>query len=165
MEPGPSSSPSVLFRGRACGERLSTKDKRDLKLFARRLSQDLASGASFVCCISDDRHLQGLNCSFLGHDYATDVLSFPSGEASSLGEIAISVERAEVQAAEFGHSLKQELCVLLLHGVLHLMGFDHERDRGAMARAERKWRERLQLPVGLIARSPRRRSTAIEVSV
>ena len=59
-----------------------------------------------------------------------------------LGEMAISVERAAEQAAEFGHPFSEEIKILMLHGVLHLLGMDHEKDRGAMARAEKRWRKR-----------------------
>lgn len=153
MEPGPSSSPTVLFRGRACAGRLSAEDRQQFRLFARTIAREVAGNAGFTCVISSDRELRKLNRAFLGHDYPTDVLSFPSGAPDALGDVAISVERAAAQAAEFGHSLQQELCVLLLHGILHLMGMDHERDSGKMARAERKWRQQLALPLGLIARS------------
>jgi probable rRNA maturation factor len=81
------------------------------------------------------------------------VLSFPSaGSDAFLGEIAISFARAKQQAAEHSHSVTQEIEILMLHGVLHLLGMDHEADRGQMARAERKWRETLGLPAGLIER-------------
>lgn len=69
-----------------------------------------------------------------------------------LGEIAISVQRAAEQAAEFGHGLDDEVRILMLHGVLHLMGMDHETDRGRMRRAETAWRRKLGLPAGLIER-------------
>lgn len=155
MEPGPSSRPTLLFRGQACAARLSTESKRTLKTFARQLACEVIDGRAFTCLITSDRELRKLNRDFLGHDYATDVLSFPCTEGAGLGDLAISIERAEAQAVEFGHSLEQELCVLMLHGVLHLMGMDHERDRGNMARAERKWREQFALPIGLIARTRR----------
>jgi probable rRNA maturation factor len=74
-------------------------------------------------------------------------------ERASLGEIAISIDRAAAQAAEHGHSLDDELQILMLHGVLHLAGFDHERDSGEMRRAETRWRKRLGLPTGLIERA------------
>ncbi len=89
----------------------------------------------------------------MGHDYATDVLSFPSAGNGDLGELAISAERAAVQAEHFGHSRLDEIRVLMLHGVLHLTGLDHERDRGKMARAEGRWRTEFQLPGTLIART------------
>jgi probable rRNA maturation factor len=71
-----------------------------------------------------------------------------------LGDIAISYQRARAQARDFGHSTDQEIRVLLLHGVLHLMGMDHESDGGRMARAEKRWRAALGLPAGLIERVP-----------
>ena len=92
--------------------------------------------AEFQCLITGDEELRRLNRQFLGKDYPTDVLSFPAGDDDMLGEIAISAERAAEQAREFGHSVEDEIRILMLHGVLHLAGMDHERDRGAMARAE-----------------------------
>jgi probable rRNA maturation factor len=100
--------------------------------------------------------LRRLNSQFLGKDYPTDVLSFPNPKgAEGLGEIAISVDRAAEQAAEFGHPVETEIQVLMLHGVLHLMGLDHSSDRGRMARVEKQWRRRLGLPAGLIERAAR----------
>jgi len=68
------------------------------------------------------------------------------------GEIAISLDRAAAQAAEHGHSIDEEVRILMLHGALHLTGMDHETDAGEMARAETRWRKRLGLPCGLIER-------------
>jgi probable rRNA maturation factor len=73
-----------------------------------------------------------------------------------LGDLAISLPRARAQAAALGHNLEQELRILMLHGVLHLVGMDHETDNGHMARAEKLWRIRLGLPAGLIERSTER---------
>jgi probable rRNA maturation factor len=81
------------------------------------------------------------------------VLSFPSGDSSFLGDLAISAARAQAQARVFGHGLLDEIRILMLHGVLHLLGYDHEIDRGKMARAERKWRATFSLPTSLIERS------------
>ena len=75
----------------------------------------------------------------------------PIGPAASLGDIAISIARARAQARAFGHSTEIEIRVLMLHGVLHLLGLDHETG-GGMARAEKRWRTRLGLPCGLIER-------------
>ncbi len=103
--------------------------------------------------ITDDRELRRLNREFLQNDYPTDVLSFPSeAQEGDLGEIAISSGRAAAQAAEFGHSLTAEIQILILHGVLHLIGMDHESDAGEMSRAEKRWRKRFNLPTGLIER-------------
>jgi probable rRNA maturation factor len=76
----------------------------------------------------------------------------PLAGACFLGDIAISLARARAQAREFGHAIEQEVQILMLHGVLHLMGHDHETDSGAMARAEKRWRAKLGLPNGLIER-------------
>lgn len=140
--------PIVFFRRAGTG-----LSRTELRNFARKLMSELAQGKRFECLITDDRQLQRLNHRFLGHDYATDVLSFPSESGSGFaGEIAISTGRAAEQAAEFGHSLDDEIRILMLHGVLHLLGMDHERDRGAMGRAEKRWRKHFGLPVTLIAR-------------
>ena len=129
--------------------------KRELRTFADRLCEEVGGGRPFTCMITDDRELSRLNRMFLGKDYATDVLSFPSGSRTTLGDIAISVERARDQAAEHGHTEADEVRILMLHGVLHLIGMDHDRDRGAMARAEKRWRRMFGLPAGLIERSRR----------
>jgi probable rRNA maturation factor len=75
-----------------------------------------------------------------------------SGSGAFLGDIAISLGRARAQAYEFGHTIEQEVQILMLHGVLHLTGHDHETDFGAMSRAEKRWRNKLGLPNGLIER-------------
>lgn len=126
-----------------------------MREFAEALCERVLEGNQFVCLISNDAHLQQLNADFLGHDYATDVLSFPSGTEVDLGELAISIDRAAEQAATHGHSLLEELKILMLHGVLHLKGMDHETDRGQMRRVETRWRKEFGLPGGLIERSSR----------
>ena len=130
---------------------VSREEKRALGAFARKLSERLAGGRGFGCLLTNDAELRRLNLTFLGHDYPTDVLSFP--DPNSLGEIAISVERAEAQAQEFGHARIDEIRILMLHGVLHLAGMDHEEDSGEMLRAEAYWRAEFALPETLIARS------------
>ncbi len=127
--------------------------RRELKSFAAALTSDVAGGKAFRCLISDDRELRRLNRLFLAKDYPTDVLSFPGD--GEFGEIAVSAGRAADQAREFGHSLESEIQVLMLHGVLHLMGMDHETDRGRMARSEARWRAKLGLPAGVIERAKR----------
>jgi probable rRNA maturation factor len=94
-----------------------------------------------------------MNREFRKKDYATDVLSFPGGSSSGMGEIAISFDRAAEQAAEMKHPVDAELRILMLHGLLHLSGMDHETDSGEMARAEARWRKKYKLPVGLIERA------------
>ena len=127
--------------------------RRGIRAFAQRLASEVTGGRAFCCLITGDDELRRLNNKFLKHDYATDVLSFPAAAANgSLGEMAISFHRAAAQAAEYGMSVEQEIQILMLHGVLHLMGHDHETDGGRMARAEKKWRAALGLPCGLIER-------------
>ena len=124
-----------------------------LRAFTGRLRRHLAEGRSFCCLITTDRELRRLNRNFLEKDYVTDVLSFPSAHPDGfLGDIAISFPRARRQAAEYGHGVDQEIELLMLHGLLHLLGMDHETDRGRMSRAEKKWRAALGLPRGPIER-------------
>jgi probable rRNA maturation factor len=143
----------VLFRNlpRNCG--LSPLDRRAIRKYASQLNLDVASGRGFDCLLTNDEHLRALNLQFRGNDYSTDVLSFPSGTArGAAGELAISMERAAAQARQFGHSTLVEIQILMLHGVLHLIGYDHERDSGEMRRLERIWRLAHDLPTGLIGR-------------
>jgi probable rRNA maturation factor len=147
----------VLFRRAGRGF-----DRKAVRRMAARLRTEVAGGRSFTCLLTGDSELRRLNRQFRAKDHPTDVLSFPQQApsrqnlAEPLGEIAISVDRARQQAAERGHGVEDEIGILMLHGLLHLIGFDHERDRGRMAAAERRWRERLGLPVGLIERTKRR---------
>jgi len=133
-----------------------------------------------------DAAMRGLNHRFLGKDYATDVLSFPAGPSgddeprlalpprrgrtsssvgspkpapaslAALGDLAIATGVARRQAREHGHTLSTELRVLALHGLLHLLGYDHEADRGRMRQVEERLRRQAGLPSGLIARAPDR---------
>jgi probable rRNA maturation factor len=127
--------------------------RRSIRKFAERLRQSVAGGRGFCCLLTDDRELRRLNRQFLEKDCPTDVISFPEpGPDGFLGEMAISVQRAAEQARRYGHGVEQEIGVLMLHGLLHLLGMDHEKDRGRMARAEKRWREELGLPPGLAER-------------
>jgi probable rRNA maturation factor len=89
---------------------------------------------------ASDREVRRANHGFRGKDKTTDVLSFPGDDGEHLGDILISVPAARRQAAEAGHSVERELKVLLLHGVLHCLGHDHETDQGEMERLERRLR-------------------------
>ena len=99
----------------------------------------------------DAATIAALNGEHRGKPEPTDVLSFP-GVAPHLGDLAISIQRARRQAREFGHAPEEEVRILILHGLLHLLGMDHENDDGRMDRAERRWRARLGLACGLIER-------------
>ncbi|WP_420238436.1 rRNA maturation RNase YbeY [Telmatobacter bradus] len=109
--------------------------------------------------LTNDKNIRRLNREFRHKNKATDVLSFPAldegfGPVSErmAGDLAISIDTARQQAAAQGHALLVELKVLLLHGLLHLAGYDHEADEGQMARREQKLRSTLKLPLGLIER-------------
>lgn len=137
----------LLNRQRAVRFRLA-----EVSRLARRLRRQVAGGREFAVQIASDAAVRRANRRFLGHDYPTDVLSFPDGSGGRLGDILISAPQARRQARRLGHSVEQELGVLLLHGVLHLLGCDHERDNGRMRRLEQRWRRRLGLPAGLTER-------------
>lgn len=138
---------------------------RGLAAWLGRTAPASASGEVTVALVSD-RRMRALNRMFRGRDYATDVLSFPVGnpstrpggartsldEAATLGDIVIATGVAARQAREHGHALGTEFRVLALHGLLHLLGYDHEEDAGRMARAEARLRTKGGLPTGLIAR-------------
>ena len=130
----------------------ATLDQKGLQSFARILRDRVARGRDFHCRITNDAELQSLNAQFRGKDYPTDVLSFPCADDGSLGDIAISLQRARAQAREWHHNTEDEIRILMLHGVLHLLGMDHESDSGRMQRAETRWRRTLGLPGGLIER-------------
>lgn len=115
-----------------------------------RVAPRTARGEVTVALVSD-RRMRSLNRSFRGVDRATDVLSF-AAEPPVLGDIVIAAGVAARQAREAGHALGTELRVLALHGLLHLLGFDHETDGGAMARAEQRLRRKGALREGLIER-------------
>lgn len=128
--------------------------RAELRSFLAELSARVCGGRAVVCLVTTDAELRRLNREFRGKDYTTDVLSFPSAtHGATLGDIAISYDRAAEQAARLGHSVEEELRILMLHGALHLTGLDHETDRGEMARQESHWRKRFGLPEGLIERA------------
>ncbi|HEY6350487.1 MAG TPA: rRNA maturation RNase YbeY [Candidatus Angelobacter sp.] len=118
-----------------------------------RKAQRLAGVAGEVdVLITGNRQVRELNRRFRKYDKPTDVLSFPRTEGGG-GDIAISAPIAALNAARFGHSTADELKILILHGLLHLAGYDHERDNGRMAAEESRLRARLRLPGALIERS------------
>jgi probable rRNA maturation factor len=111
--------------------------------------------------VTSSAEMESLNRRFREKDKPTDVLSFPADPSlrkQFAGEIAISAEIATRNALELGHSPADEVKILVLHGILHLRGYNHECDNGQMARREKQLRAKLHLPLGLIER------TAIEKS-
>jgi probable rRNA maturation factor len=127
-----------------------------LATWLRAVAPARARGSLTVAIVSDAR-VRALNRQYRKKDRATDVLSFPA-ERPFLGDVVIAAGVARRQAREAGHSFHTELRILALHGLLHLLGYDHERDDGRMARLERRLRVRGGLREGLIERSaiPRR---------
>ena len=111
-----------------------------------------ARGSVTIALVPDAR-VQALNREFRNKDTPTDVLSFPAGEPGQLGDVVIAVGVARRQAKAAGHALGTELRVLALHGLLHLLGYDHEQDDGRMQRLERRLRRKGGLREGLIERS------------
>jgi rRNA maturation RNase YbeY len=121
-------------------------DTEELERFRLRLCG--VSGVSpekFSVALVSDRRIAALNRSYRGQPQPTDVLSFAGDGNGYLGDIVISAPTARRQARRYRHSLTEEIQLLMLHGLLHLMGYDHERDRGQMSRREHALRRRLGL--------------------
>ena len=126
-----------------------------LSRFLRVAQAKVGLGGEVDVLLGSDRTLRRLNRTFRGKDKATDVLSFPAPKefgGEHAGDLAISLETAKKQADEYGHTLRDEIRVLMLHGLLHLGGMDHEADKGEMAAREAVLRKALRLPNGLIGR-------------
>jgi len=183
LDPDPAPKTTSAKRKSASSPvRATKKTAPDIRLpSARTLARFLEAAQKAVrlkgqvtVLLTTDAAIRKLNRKFRHKNKATDVLSFPAegfGTLGIAGDLAISVTTALRQAAEQGHSLSTEIKVLVLHGLLHLGGYDHEDDDGAMDRRERLLRSRLKLPQGLIeraeappaakARSPRRGASII----
>jgi probable rRNA maturation factor len=115
-----------------------------LRRVLREAAQALRVRGELSLVLAGDGLLRRLNREYRGKDKPTDVLSFPGdGGEAGLGDIVISVAKAERNARRFGRTLPQELDVLALHGFLHVLGYDHEADDGAMDRLEGRLRRRL----------------------
>lgn len=123
-----------------------------LARFLSRAKKAAGLRGEVAVLVTGNREIQKLNKNFRKKDKPTDVISFPSEVDGVAGDIAISVEIAQANARALGHDTAAELKVLILHGMLHLAGFDHETDEGEMARKETRLRKQLGLPVGLIER-------------
>ncbi len=124
-----------------------------LERFAARARRAAGLRGEVNVLVTGDGEVRRLNRQFRHQDKPTDVLSFPGLDRELAGDIAISAATASRNAKRLGHTTAEELKVLLLHGLLHLAGYDHERDRGEMARKEQRLRRDLGLPVSLIERS------------
>jgi probable rRNA maturation factor len=126
---------------------------RSLSLFASKARRAVGLLGEVNVRITSSREMRELNRRFRRKRKPTDVLSFPTEMPKLAGDIAISAEIAAFNAAELGHSIETELKILILHGMLHLAGFDHESDQGEMRSRENQLRQQLKLPVGLIERT------------
>jgi probable rRNA maturation factor len=143
----------VIFRKRIAGLSRST-----LERFVLRARRAVHLRETVNVLVTSSAELRSLNRRFLGADKATDVLSFPSSAADLqarrvAGDVAISADIARENAGRLGHTVADEVKILVVHGVLHLAGFDHERDNGEMARKESRLRRQLKLEAGLIERT------------
>ncbi|MDR3162313.1 MAG: rRNA maturation RNase YbeY [Helicobacteraceae bacterium] len=129
-----------------------------LEEIAARLSEK-----TIELILTSDEEIEKLNVEFRSVDKATDVLSFPTEGffAAPLGSVVISIDTAKRQAEEFGHSIESEIAILFLHGVLHLLGYDHESDEGEMIAAENALQKEFSLPTALIERQTKRSLTKL----
>ncbi len=145
----------------------STLSPSGLTRFLNRARFSLGLRGEVEVLLTSDRELQRLNKNFRNKNKPTDVLSFPSPPEIArehAGDLAISLETAARQAEVYGHSLRDEVRILLLHGLLHLSGFDHETDNGEMAAREAALRRELRLPntlIGRVGQPSRSRSASI----
>ena len=141
----------VILQKRVPGLTEDTLDR-----FVTRAKRGTGLRGSVTVLVTTSRELRRLNQRFRGKDTPTDVLSFPPahlGAKGFAGDVAISADIAAQNARRLGHSPAEEIKILALHGVLHLSGYDHETDKGTMARREERLRSQLGLPVGLIERN------------
>jgi probable rRNA maturation factor len=127
-----------------------------LSRFVSRAARAVGLRGEVNVLLTTNRQMKSLNWRFRAKNMATDVLSFPPTSnlpAQYAGDIAISAEMAAQNGKRLGHSPAEEVKILALHGLLHLAGYDHERDNGTMARKEQQLRVKLGLPGGLIERN------------
>lgn len=157
-DPAPTALPASRRSAPGAGKTRKSNEMPSTRSLARFLGEARALArlrGEVTVLLTTDKEIRRLNRRFRGLDKATDVLSFPAGgfAAETAGDLAISVPTARRQAREQGHALSVEIKVLVLHGLLHLAGYDHETDDGKMARRERVLRARLGLSQGLIERA------------
>ena len=164
LDPDPPPSPISAKppAGSVSTRQLRLPTPRTLARFLAQAQAAVRLRGQVTVLLTTDSSIRSLNRRFRGIDKTTDVLSFLSAEnllqnaepaERVVGDIAISVPTARRQGTACGHSLGTELKVLMLHGLLHLAGYDHEADSGQMHRRERQLRARLGLPQGLIERA------------
>lgn len=142
--------PTVILNRKA-----GTLKEAVLARFVARACRAVGLKGTVTVLGTSDREMQNLNCRFRGKNAPTDVLSFPPFTVANgfAGDIAVSLELAARNAKQLGHSYADEVRILVLHGILHLAGYDHEGDNGEMAARESELRRRLGLPEALIERA------------
>ncbi len=165
LDPDPTPTATVAKKTAVSGPGKAQKipSARTLARFLALAQEAVRLKGQVTVLLTTDAAIRKLNRQFRGKNKATDVLSFPAeglGAEGYAGDLAISVPTARKQAAEQGHSLSTEIKVLILHGLLHLSGYDHEADEGQMARRECLLRAKLGLPQGLIERAQLPRGAA-----
>lgn len=128
-------------------------DNDEIRAFVARLGRDLAPGREFAVVVGSEDAVRQANRRFRNVRGSTDVLSFPDGQDGRLGDILIAARKAEQQATRQGHSVESEVKILILHGLLHLLGYDHETDRGEMRAREAQLHDRYGLSPGLVERA------------
>jgi probable rRNA maturation factor len=146
--------PEIVFREGLTG----LPDMDHLTSFLQDLSDEVELPGNGKCRVeilfTDNEEIRQLNSDYRNKDQVTDVLSFIDGDVLPetheifLGSVVVSVERAAVQAVEIGHSVEEELKFLVLHGILHLLGFDHENDDGQMVELQGKIKRTLSIHFG-----------------
>jgi probable rRNA maturation factor len=137
-------------------KKLAGVSERALETFATRARKAAGVKGQVQVLVTSSEELRELNRRFRRKDKPTDVLSFPAIVDGEAGDIAISADIASENAYKLGHSLDEELRILILHGILHLGGHDHESDKGEMEALESELRDRLKLPSSLIERTTKR---------
>ena len=137
-------------------KRVAGLNENSLERFLTKAKRAVGLRGAVTVLVTSSQELRRLNQRFRGQDRPTDVLSFPAEmqpASGFAGDVAISAEIAAQNARQLGHSAAEEVKILVLHGILHLAGFDHEADSGQMARKEERLRKQLRLSAALIERS------------
>lgn len=134
-------------------QRAADVNEHALARFASRVRRITGLKGEVAVLITRNREIRTLNRIYRKKDKPTDVISFPSEMREIAGDIAISLDFARKNGRALGHGTLPELKILILHGMLHLAGMDHEKDEGQMARRELRLRRELGLPEGLIERA------------
>ena len=148
----------ILIEPDSCVPRAALP-KRELARFLADACERIGIKGEVTVLLTTDERMRALNQTFRHKNKSTDVLSFPpaevivAGQPVVGGDLAISAQMALEQAASYGHTLMAEMKILMLHGLLHLAGMDHEQDQGSMRRRESRLRREYGLPAGLLQRT------------